>query len=641
MMTNLVQVQRMERGIKFLADKIRNLLQTDIKYMCRKMATLVEHLNINKAIFIGAQAYIFTQIAELLDLGIAAAGDAADINDRILIVCQEPSELNNVVKLVRQSGATPVAALAPIKDTRVEYLVPVYSLFTNDEGGLQSTLPLYPMIEYACQSPKDTRTVVMCHPSAYSLASDIIDHNPSQYRYGYISWEHFGDTYPNIQFDTNLKDRDVIFVMSMHDPGLFMEQLSVIIVLPRQQVRSLRIMMSYFAPGTMDHVDTEGTVATAETVATMFSCVPQTKTGPPILEIYDIHALQERFYFKDNVIVELKSAMPLVQKEYGYDWVIVFPDDGAAKRFGPMFVNYTKIVCSKVRKDRERKIVIKDIIGPSMQPLQPEQPQKFLIVDDLVQTGETLIKCAELLKATYIGCLVHTFVTHAVFPKHSYRRFMRGSKDACAVDKFVCTNSNPFMSDILARIEEFKVLRLVEPTPLGDRTDRTWPIYVGSCNKDKLQAVSEAYPFTHRIFGIDVPSGVHAQPVNDETLIGCKNRYREVCMEAPKYVGTANGFIAVSLENGIFECDGQMEDRCIICYNGRSPIVSGSVAVPADIVALSKASGYTKTCGSLLEETKGLEPGTWHQYLSGRSRTEIMSSAIKRYLVSSASTSAQ
>ena len=43
----------------------------------------------------------------------------------------------------------------------------------------------------------------------------------------------------------------------------------------------------------------------------ILSAIPLTQSGPPIVMIYDIHALQERFYFEDSILPSLHSAIPL------------------------------------------------------------------------------------------------------------------------------------------------------------------------------------------------------------------------------------------------------------------------------------------------------------------------------------------
>lgn len=635
------------KGLKHLADKINSckllLTPSDLSEMCGYMVQLVEHLDINKAIFLGSESYVYIEVALRLNLGIVRVPSMeCTMGDRVLIITTHKF-ITSTVELIQRQGAVPVAILTDLLDVSFTE-IPSYSLFLRDsKQTLQCPdLPFYPINEYASQSPEDCRTVVMSHPSSYTLANRVIDQDHSKYRWGYVLWDRFNDTYPNIKFDTNLADKDVIFVMSMHDPGTFMEQLSVIMVLPRQQIRSLRIMMSYFAPGTMDRVDTKGIIATAETVATiMSSCISTTKTGSPILEIYDIHALQEQFYFKDQVIVELKSAIPILTEHYGRDWVIVFPDDGASKRYGPAFRNYKKIVCTKKRAGDKRFIEIKDKIGWTMEPPEGRAPEQFIIVDDLVQSGSTLLECAKMLHETMKDCTVHAFVTHAIFPDRSYRRFM---KDDCPIDRFVCTDSNPAVTDILERIPKFKVLSLIPtaspPLPLNY-------VYVASTNKDKLAAVSDAQGATGghncRVFGIDVPSSVNAQPVDDDAVEGCKNRLSALKKEASKY----NPGQYWALESGIsyHPPSKSYQDQCHIMRDpqalraleaSRDPrdswLWSESVTVPDYAVVESRASGWTKTCGSIIEASEGLEPGSWHEVHGSQTRKQLMQDVVEKIL---------
>jgi len=39
-----------------------------------------------------------------------------------------------------------------------------------------------------------------------------------------------------------------------------------------------------------------------QTLADLLSLIPMTSRGPPQIVIFDIHALQERFYFSNTVI---------------------------------------------------------------------------------------------------------------------------------------------------------------------------------------------------------------------------------------------------------------------------------------------------------------------------------------------------
>ena len=65
----------------------------------------------------------------------------------------------------------------------------------------------------------------------------------------------------------------------------------------------------------MERVETLGQIATAKTLAKMLDNTPHCATGPTTITIYDIHALQEQFYFNDNVLVELKTAVFLLKQK--------------------------------------------------------------------------------------------------------------------------------------------------------------------------------------------------------------------------------------------------------------------------------------------------------------------------------------
>jgi phosphoribosylpyrophosphate synthetase len=134
---------------------------------------------------------------------------------------------------------------------------------------------------------------------------------------------------------------------------------------------------------------------------------------------------------------------------------IAFPDDGAAKRFSAMFegMDMEIIVCGKTRGvGDQRTVVIQD--GNA-------EGRHIVIVDDLVQTGGTLYESGKVLKEAGAAS-VSAFVSHAVFPNESWRRFNKGGDRAC-FDKFWVTNSIPTVTGNLP-VEDgvFEVLDLMD-----------------------------------------------------------------------------------------------------------------------------------------------------------------------------------
>ncbi len=121
---------------------------------------------------------------------------------------------------------------------------------------------------------------------------------------------------------------------------------------------------------------------------------------------------------------------------------VAFPDDGAAKRFSALFADIEGleiVVCGKTRGEGDqRSVIIQD---------GNVRGKHVVIVDDLVQTGGTLYECGQtLLDAGALS--VNAYVSHAVFPKESWKRFNKGGDRAC-FDKFWVTNSIPSVANAL------------------------------------------------------------------------------------------------------------------------------------------------------------------------------------------------
>lgn len=96
-------------------------------------------------------------------------------------------------------------------------------------------------------------------------------------------------------------------------------------------------------------VEAEGDVATAFTLARILSDIPLSRGGPTSVVIFDIHALQERFYFGDTVLPLFESGIPLLRARLeslpdADNVTIAYPDEGAWKRFHYQFGDYPEVV---------------------------------------------------------------------------------------------------------------------------------------------------------------------------------------------------------------------------------------------------------------------------------------------------------
>ncbi|KAE8678472.1 Ribose-phosphate pyrophosphokinase 3 [Hibiscus syriacus] len=173
-------------------------------------------------------------------------------------------------------------------------------------------------------------------------------------------------------------------------------------------------------------MEEEGDVATAFTMARILSNIPISRGGPTCLVIYDIHALQERFYFGDHVLPLFETGISLLKQRLHQlpdadKIVVAFLDDGMEGNPADCHV---------------------------------------VIVDDLVQSGGTLIERQKVLLA-HGAAKVSAYVTHGVFPKCSWERFTR-KNDEKGFAYFWMTDSCPHTVKAIENRAPFEVLSLAE-----------------------------------------------------------------------------------------------------------------------------------------------------------------------------------
>ncbi|KAJ6998294.1 ribose-phosphate pyrophosphokinase 4 isoform X2 [Populus alba x Populus x berolinensis] len=165
-----------------------------------------------------------------------------------------------------------------------------------------------------------------------------------------INWRNFDDGFPNLFINNaeDLRGQHVAFLACFSSPGVIFEQLSVIYALPRLFAASFTLVLPFFPTGSFERMEEEGDVATAFTMARILSNIPISRGGPTSLVIYDIHALQERFYFGDQVLPLFVTGIPLLKQRLHQlpesdKIAVAFPDDGAWKRFHKLLDHFPMV----------------------------------------------------------------------------------------------------------------------------------------------------------------------------------------------------------------------------------------------------------------------------------------------------------
>ncbi|XP_031399349.1 ribose-phosphate pyrophosphokinase 3, mitochondrial isoform X2 [Punica granatum] len=166
---------------------------------------------------------------------------------------------------------------------------------------------------------------------------------------------------------------------------------------------------------------------------------------------------RERFYFGDNILPCFESGIPLLKNRLQQlpdsdNISIAFPDDGAWKRFHNQLQHFPTIVCAKVREGNQRIVRLKE---------GDPKGRHVVIVDDLVQSGGTLIECQKVL-AAHGAAKISAYVTHGIFPHKSWERFKHdnGGNPEDGMTYFWITDSCPQTVNEVMNKPPFEVLSL-------------------------------------------------------------------------------------------------------------------------------------------------------------------------------------
>lgn len=271
---------------------------------------------------------------------------------------------------------------------------------------------------------------IITHPNFDYLWEKIASDNVGRIVKAKVDFESFADGWPNI-FIEKVKEiiehKDVTYIWDFSNPRDLFFNYALINWVIDYYADKVRVIMPYFPVWTMERIDEKWEVATAKYFADIMSNIPSGRMWKTSIHVFDIHALQERFYFDSSKVnAEMHTAMHLLDEVIKWK-TICFPDEWAKKRFGKEFPNNEKILLSKTRKNDERIITIKE--------WDPEW-KDVILVDDLIQTWWTLIKSTDELRAKWAKS-VSAFATHWVFPNDSLLKLLS------VVDNLIVTDSIP------------------------------------------------------------------------------------------------------------------------------------------------------------------------------------------------------
>ena len=498
----------------------------------------------------------------------------------------------------------------------------------------------------------DDRAVVMWQDTVVEQARDIVQRYPYHFVGSRIKINRFPDGHYDIEFNPNLIGRHLTYVMSLLHPEESLYQLELLIALTRQHVKSFTVLIAYFAPGTKERVDQPGELARAQTTAQLISASLKAKPmlGPATVIIYDIHAVQEQFYFKDSCSLALLSSTSLMGKVVADEkMVLVFPDQGAHKRFGkePQLKNVPTLICNKERGPNDsRVIVIADRKNCGNMKDEELLKRHLLIYDDIGHSGGTSYETYLMLKK--LGYEeISLYVTHAVFSLQAWMRFLP-SGDRPGFKRIYTTNTVPSLTDRYLKFypETFTVLDLTSVTAdficqKYDIKPSTFvppaKIWYATTSKPKVEAILNVFPKAKFLTGADTSSDVNPQPMGYvEIHKGVKNRMDKLT-DAWK-LAIKNGELSpsptllISIETGLcrhgskgdiyrdqtailvrtYGFDQSLTAHLLYQNVGR---INDGPRVPSWVIDIVTASKFQKTAGEIICEKypeQGLDAADWY-----------------------------
>lgn len=222
---------------------------------------------------------------------------------------------------------------------------------------------------------------------------------------GSVSSLRFNDGEINVSFDESIRGCDVFLIQSTFAPAdNLMELLLMIDAARRASAAYVTIIVPYFGYARQDRKDKPRVAIAAKLVANLLSAA-----GADRLMTCDLHAGQIQGFF-DIPVDHMDGAAIFVPYLRGMkleNLVFASPDVGGVSRARNIakYLEADLVVCDKNRK-RAGEIA-------SMQLIGDVQGANVVLVDDLIDTGGTICKAAEIIMQNGAKS-VRAICTHAI-----------------------------------------------------------------------------------------------------------------------------------------------------------------------------------------------------------------------------------
>lgn len=240
----------------------------------------------------------------------------------------------------------------------------------------------------------------------------------------------FSDGEFAVSYEESIRGRDVFLVQSTFpNSDNLMELLLMIDAAKRASARHINAVIPYFGWARQDRKDKPRVSIGAKLVADLLSCA-----GVDRVITMDLHADQIQGFF-DVPVDHLYASgviLPYLQSLKLKDMVIASPDVGGSKRANSYakYLGCPLVLCNKTRA---RANVVE-----SMQIIGDVKDKNVIIVDDMVDTADTITKAANIMKEAGAAS-VRACASHCVMSGPASDRVQQSE-----LEEIVFTDSIPY-----------------------------------------------------------------------------------------------------------------------------------------------------------------------------------------------------
>jgi len=241
---------------------------------------------------------------------------------------------------------------------------------------------------------------------------------------GNVSMLKFKDGEIQPSFDESIRGCDVFIIQSTYAPAEhILELLLMIDAAKRASAHYINVVIPYYGYARQDRKDKPRVSIGAKLIADLISTA-----GAEWVMTMDLHAAQIQGFFSIPV-VHLDSSVlfvPYIKHLDLENLVIASPDIGGTKRARTFagLLNCDIVICDKHRKTANQVDEMR-IIGSV-------KGKNVIIVDDLIDTGNTLVKAAEVMMDDGAKS-IRAFATHPVFSENATEKLYHSSLEEIVV----------------------------------------------------------------------------------------------------------------------------------------------------------------------------------------------------------------